>query len=152
MTDAGLDSKFLFRLTGDLGPSQQFGTKILAPFEGGEIVGPAIEGRILPGGGDWLTTRPKGISELDVRITIKTNDGALVYMFGAGRRVLDPALAATLTTFEDWAALDASSYYLRLLPTFETAEQRYEKLNGIVAVGIGRFTAAGVAFDLYEIL
>lgn len=151
-TPAQLNSRFLFHLTGELAPSQRFGTKILAPFKGGTVTGPTIEGRVLPGGGDWLSVRPKGICELDVRITIETNDDARIYMSGAGRRVMEPAVTETLKTFEDWAALDLSSYYLRLVPTFETGDSRYERLNGIVSVGIGRFTSEGVAFDLHEIL
>lgn len=106
----------------------------------------------MPGGGDWLTLRPNGIAVLDVRITIRTHDEALIYMSGAGRRVIDPTLTKTLATFDDWAALDPMDYYLRLLPIFETADARYEALNGIVSVGIGRFTSKGVAFDLHEIL
>ncbi len=135
-----------------MAPSQRFGAQILAPIEGGTVAGPKIEGCILPGGGDWLTLRPKGVSILDVRITIKTRDEALIYMSGAGRRVIDPALTEPLVTFDDWAALDPSDYYLRLLPTFETGDSRYEGLNGIVSVGVGHFTSEGVDFDLHEIL
>ena len=149
---AQLNSRFLFQMTGELGPSQKFGTKILAPFIGGAITGPKLEGRLIPGGGDWLSIRPKGICELDVRNAIETGDGALIYMSGNGRRVMHPTVVERLLTFEDWAALDVLSYYLRLAATFETGDPRYERLNGIVSVGVGRFTSDGVAFDLHEIL
>ena len=149
---AELNSRFLLHLEGELGPSQRFGTKILAPFKGGVIKGPNLDGRILPGGGDWLTICPKGICHLDVRITIETGDKTLIFMSGNGRRVLEPALAESLETFDEWAALDPSSYYLRLAPIFETNGSQYQRLNGIVSVGVGRFTSDGIAFDLHEIL
>ena len=149
---APLNSSFLFHLTAEMSPSQKFGAQILAPIEGGTVAGPNMEGHVLPGGGDWLTLRPKGIALLDVRLTIKTHDEALIYMSASGRRVVDPAVMETLATFDDWAALDPSGYYVRLLAIFETGDARYERLNGIVSVGIVRFTSEGVAFDLHEIL
>lgn len=46
---------------------------------GGEVTGPRVRGRVLPVGGDWLTIRRDGVAVLDVRATIETHDGALVY-------------------------------------------------------------------------
>ena len=36
----------------------------------GEITGPKLRGRFLPGGGDWLTVRTDGVGILDVRATL----------------------------------------------------------------------------------
>ena len=47
---------------------------------GGEVWGPRVRGRVLPVGADWLTIRPDGIGMLDVRGTIETHDGALLYV------------------------------------------------------------------------
>src|SRR5262245_39436197 len=45
------------------------------------ISGDRVRGQVLQGcGGDWLLLRPDGTGQLDVRITIKTDDGALIYM------------------------------------------------------------------------
>lgn len=147
-----LKSKPLFSFSGVLSPSQRFGTKILAPFVSGVVSGPIVNGCILSGGGDWLTTRPGGVSELDVRLSIETSDKELVFMSGLGRRVIASSLTERLVSFDDWAALDPASYYLRLLPVFETGSSKYGFLNQIVSVGVGRFTSDGVAFDVHEIL
>jgi hypothetical protein len=39
---------------------------------------------VLPDGGDWLLMRPDGVLEQDVRITLKTDDGAFIYVRYAG--------------------------------------------------------------------
>ena len=47
----------------------------------GTITGDRVRGQVLNGsGGDWLLLRPDGAGQLDVRITIKTDDDALIYM------------------------------------------------------------------------
>ena len=50
----------------------------------GEVTGPKLRGRILPGGGDWLTVRTDGVGILDVRGTLESDDGALIYMAYTG--------------------------------------------------------------------
>jgi Protein of unknown function (DUF3237) len=47
---------------------------------GGEITGPKVLGKVRPVGADWLTIRRDGIGILDVRATMETNDGALIYV------------------------------------------------------------------------
>ena len=43
----------------------------------GTFDGPKLKGKLLPGGGDWATLRPDGAVQLDVRATLKTDDGAV---------------------------------------------------------------------------
>ena len=50
----------------------------------GEITGPKLRGRFLPGGGDWLTVRTDGVGILDVRATLESDDGALIYIAYTG--------------------------------------------------------------------
>src|SRR5215472_5075127 len=45
---------------------------------GGEITGPRIRGKLRPVGGDWVTVRKDGIAMLDARVTLETEDGALI--------------------------------------------------------------------------
>ena len=42
--------------------------------------------------------------------------------------------------------------FLRITPSFETAEPRYDWLNRIVAVGVGRRLPKAVHYDIFEIL
>jgi hypothetical protein len=63
------------------------GLRINAYVSGGEISGPRLRGRVRPVGADWLTLRRDGIGVLDVRATLETDDGALLYLEYGG--VLD---------------------------------------------------------------
>jgi hypothetical protein len=48
--------------------------------DGGWVKGPKINGTIIAPSGDWLRVMPSGVSRLDVRMTVKTDDGALIYV------------------------------------------------------------------------
>ncbi|MEM9316533.1 MAG: DUF3237 family protein [Pseudomonadota bacterium] len=43
-------------------------------------------------------------------------------------------------------------FYFRIAPRFDTADRRYEWLNGILAVGIGERLADGPRYHIHEIL
>ena len=73
---------------------------------------------VLAGGGDWVTARADGTLELDLRVTLETEDGALIYMTFTGVR-------------------DDPNHYFRTLPRFETAADKYGFLNRVLAIGIG---------------
>ena len=62
----------------------------------GEITGPKLRGRFLPGGGDWLTVRTDGVGILDVRATLESDDEEYIATpgwLGDGR--IHPALHRT---------------------------------------------------------
>ena len=52
-----------------------------APLTGGHFEGPRLRGTVLPGGSaDWLLLRADGVLEMDLRATLRTDDGALISM------------------------------------------------------------------------
>jgi len=69
---------------------------------------------------DWLTVTPSGVALVDVRLTVETDDGALVHIEYAGRSNLATGIACTA-------------------PLFRTGDERYAWLNGIQAIARGRF-------------
>ena len=105
---------------------------------------------LLPGGGDWLLVRPDGASELDVRATLRTDDGHLIYMYYRGILSRPPAVMERMRQGE--RDIDPSEYYFRTTPVFETGSEKYDWLNRINSVGVGRFTQSGVAYTVYAIL
>lgn len=110
---------------------------------------PAWRG-ILPDGGDWLILRPDGVLEHDVRITLKTDDGAFIYVRYTGIRHGPPEVMARLAQGE---TVDPSAYYFRVAPRFETGAERYAWLNNILAVGVGeRLPPNKVQYSIFEIL
>src|SRR5256884_5385990 len=62
------------------------GTRVTALIASGHFEGPRLRGKVLPGGGDWTLLRGDGVLELDLRITLETDDGALIHMTSFGLR------------------------------------------------------------------
>ena len=135
-------------------PSQRLGsvphgTRSIVPVTGGDFDGPQLRGKILPGGGDWLLLRSDGVLELDLRITLETDDHALIYMTFQGLRHGPPEVIAALGRGE---VVDPASYYFRTLPRFETSSERYAFLNRIIAIGVGETRQGGAVHRIDEIL
>lgn len=132
----------------DLGTTPH-GNRQIVYIKGGTFEGPKVKGVVLPGGGDWFIRRPDGVVEMDVRATVRTDDNHLIYTYIKGINDVTLEVALKLISGE---AIDASKYYLRVTPVFETASEKYGWLNRIVAVGIGKLTPAGVTYKMYAVL
>ena len=131
-----------------LGPVPQ-GTRVIAPIAGGTFEGPRLRGRILPGGCDWTLLRSDGVLELDLRITLEADDGALIYMNSFGLRHGPPEV---LTALARGDPVDPAQYYFRTAPRFETSAPKYEHLNRLVAISSGDRRASGPIYTIEEIL
>jgi len=112
------------------------GTRVTFPITGGSFAGERLRGTVLPGGDDWTILRGDGVMELDLRITLQTDDGALIYMTFEGIR-------------DDGAP---GAPYFHTLPRFETAEAKYAFLNRLLAVGTGEIHPEGPVHVIDEIL
>src|SRR4249920_3803810 len=96
------------------------GTRRIVPLIGGDFEGPRLRGTVLPGGSaDWLLLRADGVLELDLRVTLRTDDGALISMRSFGLRHGPPEVMAAIAHGE---TVDPSTYYFRTTPRFETAQ------------------------------
>jgi Protein of unknown function (DUF3237) len=116
---------------------------------GGVFEGERLSGEVLDGGSDWQTVPSDSAVTLDVRLILKTEDGALIGMTYRGIRHGPPEILARVDRGE---AVDPASYYFRTTPFFETAAPNYDWLNRVVAVGIGHRTAEGPIYSLFELL
>ena len=116
---------------------------------GGRFEGERLSGEVLDGGSDWQSVRSDGSTLLDVRLVLKTDDGALIAVTYKGVRHGPPEVIARIEKGEE---VDPASYYFRIAPTFETASEDYGWLNGILAVGIGHRFADGPVYNLFELL
>src|SRR5438876_11920418 len=63
------------------------GTRVTAPITSGHFEGPRLRGKVLPGGGDWTLIRADGVLELDLPLTLQTDDGALIHI--TSKRIRD---------------------------------------------------------------
>jgi len=144
----------LFTLTLEVGPLQMLGRtplgdRRIAQVRGGSFAGKRLNGKALPGGGDWILLRPDGAVQLDVRLTLQTDDDQLIYMTYRGFRHGPAPVIERLNRGE---AVDPAEYYFRAAPFFETGSAKYDWLNRIVAVATGRRLASGPIYDVYEVL
>ncbi len=128
------------------------GRRVLFGLAGGTFEGPQLRGDVLPGGGDWTLVRPDGTATLDVRLTLRTHDSALIYMSYAGRWKSPPELAKALADPGTRHEVDPQDYYLRTNPLFETGDPRYAWLNDVVGVGTGYLVQGGVAYKVCRVL
>jgi hypothetical protein len=153
---AGVNTEFLFEVTADLERDtvQELsgtprGVRRILYVRGGSFAGPKLKGEVLPGGGDWLLVRPDGVREVDVRSTLRTDDGHLIYVTYRGIIHSSPEVTQRMAQGE---VVDPSEYYFRTAPFFETGSEKYAWLNRLVGIGIGRRTATGVGYAVYAIL
>jgi len=148
-----MDSRLLMMLQVFVAPPQRLGavphgTRIIAPITSGIFEGPRLRGKVL-GGGDWLITRSDAVVELDLRITLETDDGALINMTSFGLRHGPPEVLAALGRGE---SVDPSKYYFRTAPRFETSAPQYAFLNRLIAVASGDRRATGPIYTINEII
>ena len=150
-----IQSRPLFRLLITLHPTLELGRtpaggRRIFPVSGGHFEGDRLKGEVSPLiGSDLLLARGDGTSQQDVRLLLVAEDGGLILMTYRGVRRASPAVDQRLANGE---TVDASEYYLRTTPYFETAAPAHAWLNGIVTVAKGARCPGGVEYELFEIL
>jgi Protein of unknown function (DUF3237) len=153
-----LQTEFLFSLKLIIAPPIDIGQtpdghRTIFMIASGSFQGSKLKGDVLPmSGGDYATIRADGSIALDVRVSLKTDDGALIFMTYFGRIVASPENFSYALDFEKPDnPQGANKYYFRTNPLFETGDERYVWLNHIVAVAKGRTGDGGVIYEVFEI-
>ena len=142
----------VYRLEATLGPPLDLGETALGrrrivPQTGGTFTGPEISGRLLPGASaDWQVLLADGTALADLRYTLQTDDGSLLYVRSRGVRHGSPEVLARLARGED---VDASEYTFRTSTQIETAVPELDWLNKGVFVSVGGRQPAGVIYETY---
>lgn len=124
---AELRSEFLLQLSAELDDAQvlgdtPLGTRRILYMKGGSFSGPRLRGRILPGGGDWVLLRRDGVAQLDIRLTLRTDDDELIYVSCDGIFDIAPEVRQRIL---QGAEVDPSEYYFRTALGFETGVQKW---------------------------
>jgi muconolactone delta-isomerase len=144
--------KLVYRLEATLGQPLDLGDaahghRRIVPQTGGTFTGPEISGRLLPGASaDWQVVLADGTALADVRYTLQTDDGSLLYVRSQGVRHGSPDVLARLARGED---VDASEYTFRTSTQIETAVPELAWLNKGVFISVGGRQPGGVIYETY---
>jgi hypothetical protein len=124
------------------------GFRFNAYITGGEVTGPRIRGRVLPVGADWLTIRTDGVGVLDVRATMETHDGALIYCAYGGVMDFGPDGYQRMLSGNPPARIA-----IQVVPRFLTSHPGYLWLNRLqcLNVGMADFATSSVSYDTYAV-
>ena len=119
----------------------------IVPLTGGTFAGPAINGTLLPGASaDWQTLLSDGTALADIRYSLQTDSGDVLYVQSRGVRHGSAEVLARLGRGED---VDASEYTFRTSTQIETGAAELDWLNKGVFVGVGGRQPSGVVYETY---
>ena len=130
----------------DLGDTHQ-GHRRIVPLTGGTFTGPLLSGRLVPGASaDWQVVLPDGTALADIRYTLRTDGGELLYGQSRGVRHGSTDVLARLRRGEH---VDASEYTFRTATEIETAAPDLDWLNKGVFISVGGRQPGGVTYETY---
>ena len=126
---------YLFRMELELGSKQVMprgpqGTRVYAQVAGGRVEGPRLSGTVAPGAA-WVTVRADGSAQLEVRLVITADDGAVIFM--------------------EYKGLLGSDGIPRTAPLFQASAEQHQWLNHVQGIGIGTSTDTGVTYEVYAL-
>jgi hypothetical protein len=128
---------------GDVSP----GRRRIVPWTRGTFWGPELNGTLIPeASADWQIVLRDGTALGDIRYTLQTDGGALLYVQSQGVRHGSPEVLERLGRGED---VDANEYTFRTSTRIETASRELDWLNRGVFVGVGARLPGGVIYETY---
>jgi hypothetical protein len=108
-------------ITAGAGPA---GTRLIVELVSAQVKGDRLRGEMLgAAAADWVIVGPEGTATVDVRVTLQTDDGAVIFVQYNGRMDASRGLQFPMTAY--------------VAPVFETGDERYAWVNRIQAVGKG---------------
>jgi Protein of unknown function (DUF3237) len=115
------------------------GTRMVIETASAQVKGDRLNAELLgTAGADWTLIGPEGTGTVDARETLRTDDGAVIYVQFSGRLDASQGLKFPMTVIA--------------APRFETGDERYAWLNRIQAIGKGIFHEdLSLDFEWYEV-
>ena len=142
----------VYRLEATLAPPLELGKtaqghRRIVPLTGGTFSGPEMSGKLLPGASaDWQTILPDGTALGDIRYTLQTDRGDLLYVQSRSIRHGSPEVLARLGRGED---VDPGEYTFRTSTRIETAAPELGWLGKGIFISVGGRRATGVTYETY---
>jgi len=110
------------------------GTRTIVQLVSGRFEGPRMKASLEAPAADWVSNRGDGTVKLDVRFTLRTDDGA-----------------AILVTYNGIGEPNATGLSLRSAPLFETGDARYAWLTRLQAIAVGQRVGTTITYDIYAL-
>jgi hypothetical protein len=142
----------IYRLEASVGDPQDLGEisaghRRIVPLTGGTFSGPELRGTLLAGASaDWQIILPDGTALGDVRYTLKTDGGDLLYVRSQSVRHGSTAVLERLGRGED---VDAGEYTFRGLVNIETGAGSLDWFNKGTFISVGGRQRGGVIYEVY---
>lgn len=124
------------------------GERRVIAITGGMVEGPELTGTILPGGADYQTIAPDGLTHLHARYWIETRHGERVYVENTGIRFGPPE---ALDRIRQGLPVDPALIYFRTTPRFETTAPRLAWMTTTLFVATGRRTPDEVQLSVFAV-
>jgi hypothetical protein len=150
LPDPRLD--LVYRLEATVGDPQDVGQISaghlrIVPLTGGTFNGPELRGTLLPGASaDWQTVLPDGTALGDVRYTLETERGDLLYVQSQSVRHGSKEVLERLGRGED---VDARDYTFRGTVKIEAASANLDWLSRGIFVSVGGRQSGSVIYEVY---
>jgi hypothetical protein len=123
------------------------GRRRIIHLAGGTFTGPVLIGKLLPGASaDWQITTSDGTAFGDIRYTLETDRGDLLYVQSRGVRHGSAEALARLGRGEE---IEPSEYVFRTSTQIETAAADLDWLNKGVFIGVGGRKPDAVIYETY---
>ena len=113
------------------------GTRIIQEIVAADLVGERLNASLKgAAAADWLAVDAQGVATFDIRMTLETGDGAVVYLAYEGRA--------------DWSGgMGKAPVYVGM--RFEAGDERYRWLNALQLFGKGELAeGGGLAYSIFE--
>jgi len=125
------------------------GLRRFIPILGGEVRGPRLNGRILPGGADCQLIRSDGVLELRAQYVMETPEHSRILIDNSGIRRGPEEAMERLRRGEE---VDPSLIYFRTSPRFETSDENLRWLMKSLFIATGIRRPDRVELTLFEVL
>lgn len=145
-------TEYLMTIEAKLGSRVPVGQRVIVNVLGGTVRGPRLKSEIVAPARDWVFVMPDGSSRLDVRFTIKTDDGEFVFVEYSGISAPTKEAQERLAKGEAITAADGYGYFTTT-PRFMTTSATYARSNEIQGVGKMVSIQRGVAikYDVFAV-
>lgn len=142
----------IYRLEASVGELQDVGEisaghRRIVPLTGGTFSGPELRGTLVPdASADWQVILRDGTAFGDVRYTLETERGDVLYVQSQSLRHGSPAVLERLGRGDD---VDAGEYTFRGAVKIETGAASLDWLNNGIFVSVGGRQRGGVIYEVY---